>query len=85
LVSKIVAREAVERLPMMIDEIESLSGLAAPAYDLATRYSFSAYDSVYLALAMRRGVALVTADAKLARRAAEVGLADRVRLISQEP
>jgi predicted nucleic acid-binding protein len=79
-----VARAAVERLPELIDEIAPLGDLAGLAYDLATRYGFSAYDSLYLALARRRGLRLVTADAKLAKRAVEIGLADHVRLLSPE-
>ena len=85
LVSKAVARDAVERLPALIDDVAPLSDLAAAAYDLATRHGFSVYDGVYLALAQRRGLALVTADAKLARRAVECGLADHVRLLTPEP
>lgn len=78
------ARDAVEHLPLLIDEIAPLGALAGPAYDLAARHGFSAYDGVYLALARRRGLRLVTADAKLARRAVESGLADHVRLLSPE-
>ena len=85
LTSKRVARDAVERLPQLIDEVAPLSDLAGPAYDLAARHSFSAYDAIYLALALRRDLAVVTADAKLARRAAECGLAAHVRLLTPEP
>ena len=85
LVSKMTARDAVERLPLLIDEIASVADLAGPAYDLTERYGFSAYDSVYLALALRRDRPLVTADAKLARRAIDMGLADHVRLLTPEP
>jgi predicted nucleic acid-binding protein len=84
LTSKVVARLAVERLPALIDEVAPLGDLAGPAYDLATLHGFSAYDGVYLALARRRGLRLVTADAKLARRAVECGLADHVHLLSPE-
>lgn len=79
------AREAVERLPRLIDEVAPLGDLATPAYDLATRYGFSAYDAFYLALAHRRGAPLATADAKLARRAIDMGMAGHVRLIRLEP
>ena len=78
------ARAAVELLPRLIDEVVPLSDLATPAYDLATRYSFSAYDAVYLALALRRDLRLVTADAKLARRAVDTGFAASVRLLTPE-
>lgn len=84
LASKDVARDAVERLPELIDEIAPLSDLAGPAYDLATHYGFSAYDGLYLALARRRGLRLVTADAKLARKAVEIGFADHISLLSPE-
>ena len=77
-------RAAVERLPQLIDEVVPLSDLAAPAYDLATRYGFSAYDAVYLALAVRRSVRLVTTDGKLARRAVDIGLANHVLPLSAE-
>ncbi|MGR4865570.1 type II toxin-antitoxin system VapC family toxin [Caulobacter sp. LARHSG274] len=79
------ARAAVERLPQLIDEVVALSDLSAPAYDLATRYGFSAYDAVYLAVALRRRLPLVTADANLARRAVDVGLAASIRLLISEP
>jgi predicted nucleic acid-binding protein len=84
LIQQRVAREAVERLPQLIDDVAPLGDLAGPAYDLAARHGFSAYDGVYLALAVRRGLRLVTADAKLARRAEQSGLADHVRLLSPE-
>jgi predicted nucleic acid-binding protein len=84
IVSKWVAREAVEQLPQLIDEVAPLSELAGPAYDLATDHGFSAYDSVYLALARQRGAPLVTADAKLVRRAIDIGMANHVRLLIPE-
>lgn len=82
--SDTLARVAVEQLRLLIDEVAPLGDLAAPAYDLARRYSFSVYDGVYLALARARGLPLVTADARLARRAVEVGWADHVRLLTPE-
>jgi predicted nucleic acid-binding protein len=61
-----------------------MGDLAGSAYDLAAGLGFSAYDAVYLALARRRGIRVVTADAKLARRAVDIGMADHVRLLSPE-
>jgi predicted nucleic acid-binding protein len=84
LIAETIAWEAVERLPALIDDVAPLSDLALPAYDLATRHGFSTYDGVYLALALRRDRPLITADAKLARRAVDVGLARHVRLVSLE-
>ncbi len=85
LIADATVRNAVERLPKLIDEIAPLGDLAGSAYDLATRCGFSVYDAFYLALARKRGLRLVTADAKLARRAVEVGLADHVSLLVAEP
>jgi len=79
-----VARDVVERLPKLLDEVAPVGDLARPAYDLATRYGFSAYDAVYVALALRRGVRLVTADGKLARRATDVGFAAHIHLLTPE-
>ncbi len=84
LVADRLARDAMEQLRPLITEVAPLGDLAAPAYDLARRYSFSVYDGVYLALARARGLPLVTADARLARRAVEVGWADHVRLLTPE-
>lgn len=44
------------------------------ALDLAVRLGHSIYDSIYLALAARHGIPIVTADGKLARRARRVGV-----------
>ena len=84
MVLETAARDAVEQLPLLIDEVAPLIALAGPAYDLALRHSFSVYDAFYLALALRRGIPLVTADAKLARRAVDLGMANHVLLLSPE-
>ncbi len=85
LTSKGDARVAVERLPQLIDEVAPLCDLAGPALELATGRGFSAYDSIYLALALRRGLRVVTADEKLAKRAAELGFSAHVHLLTPEP
>ncbi len=79
-----VARNAVARLPVLIHEVVPLGDLVQAAYDLAAGQSFSAYDAFYLALARQRGIPLVTADAKLARRAVDIGMSDHVRLLIPE-
>uniref|UniRef100_B0T1Z6 Ribonuclease VapC n=1 Tax=Caulobacter sp. (strain K31) TaxID=366602 RepID=B0T1Z6_CAUSK len=84
LTSKAVAGAAVARLPRLIDEVAPLADLAEPAYEVATRHGFSAYDSIYLALAQRRGLRLVTADARLARRAAGIGFDAQIQLLTPE-
>ncbi len=84
LVPAAVGRDAIARLPLLVHEVIPLGDLACFAYDLAEGQSFSAYDAFYLALARGRGIALVTADAKLARRAIDMGMADHVHLLSPE-
>ena len=79
-----VARNAIAWLPLLIHEVVALRDLTGAAYDLAAERGFSAYDAFYLALARQRGLRLVTADAKLARRAVDIGMADHVRLLSPE-
>jgi predicted nucleic acid-binding protein len=67
-----------------VDETAPLNELAEEAFDLAARYGFSAYDGMYLVLARRRGLVVITADVRFARKAAEVGLADHVTLLATE-
>ncbi len=43
----------------------SMQLLVAPAYEIAQREGCTLYDSLYLALALREGISVVTADAKL--------------------
>lgn len=56
----------------------SSPALVARAFVLAARHRFSAYDSLYLALAETRGVPLYTFDNALARRAIGIGLSDLI-------
>jgi predicted nucleic acid-binding protein len=84
LVPAAVARDSIARLPLLVHDVVPLGDLTGSAYDLAAGRSFSVYDAFYLALALRRGVPLVTADAKLARRAVDLGMADHVLLLSPE-
>jgi predicted nucleic acid-binding protein len=79
-----VARDAIALLPLLVHEVVALGDLTRPAYDLAEELGFSTYDAFYLALARGRGIRLVTADAKLARRAIDIGMADHVHLLSPE-
>ena len=72
------------RLRRLLDETAPMKDLAEDAFDLAARYGFSAYDGTYLALARQRGLAVITADVRLARKATEVGLADHVTLLATE-
>ena len=44
----------------------SSQGLLEAAFDIAVRFNRTVYDSMYIALASRRGAQLVTADERLA-------------------
>lgn len=72
------SHEAGIRAVIAIDEFVSrivpTQSLAVRALELAASHRFSAYDATYLALAQAEGVAMVTFDDKLKRRAEEVGL-----------
>ena len=73
---------AVRSVADILDELIPLAGLASRAYDLASVHGFSAYDGAYLALAEARGFKLLTADLKLARLAAQVGLGVHVETLA---
>ena len=77
-VAQDVARDAVNRVGELLSEVAPISGLAAQAFDYAVGHGFSAYDSLYLALAKARGARLATADDRLAARATQVGLGDLI-------
>ncbi|MDN5852470.1 MAG: type II toxin-antitoxin system VapC family toxin [Actinomycetia bacterium] len=57
----------VERIPRLAIEHVDLDGLLDDMWKL--RHEVSGYDAAYVALAQRRGLTLVTADARLARAA----------------
>ena len=83
-VSHAVASGIQAGLRKLLDETVPMKDLAEDAFDLAARHGFSAYDGAYLALARRRGLAVITADVRFARKAAEVGLAEYVSLLAME-
>jgi len=45
--------------------LEDVSHLCGDIYKLCSQYGCSAYDASYMALAMEKGVAMITADARL--------------------
>jgi predicted nucleic acid-binding protein len=55
-----------------------IAGLMPQAFLLAIEHAVTVYDSLYLALAVERGVPVVTADEKLVRRFSATPLAHRV-------
>ena len=69
---------AVTAIRGQIDVVVPVGELADRAFELACEHGMSAYDGAYLALAERRGAVVVTADVRLVKRAASVGLAHLV-------
>ena len=80
-VSADVAGRMLSRAPDLLDEVFPLKPLAPRAFELAVEHGFSAYDALYLALAQARGARMVTADARLAARAEDAGLAALVEAL----
>ncbi len=67
------ARQALVRLlPVVDDEAPRLA--LGPIVDLANKQGLSAYDAVYLELALRRGLPLASRDGALNRAAAACGI-----------
>jgi predicted nucleic acid-binding protein len=64
----------------LFDELAPVQPLLEQAYRLASQFPLSLYDSLYLCLAERRGLELITADRKLVG-AAAAGLGAHVRLL----
>ena len=58
-------RAIVSNLPMFLDHLVSSSDVAGRAFELAVQFNHPVYDCLYLALAERESITLVTDDAKL--------------------
>lgn len=71
---------AAARLPLVLDELVPLGGLAADAVTIALALDHSVYDCCYLALAEQRDARLVTADRRLLARVAGTRWAKRVEV-----
>jgi predicted nucleic acid-binding protein len=69
---------AATRLPVVLDEVVPLAGLAADAVVAATSLDHPVYDCFYLVLAGQRDARLVTADLRLLRRVVNTPWAQRV-------
>ncbi len=70
------AAEALDSVLSLPIEIDSRTARQVPGETaaLARQYGLTIYDAAYLELAMRRGAALATADAALARAAKAAGV-----------
>ncbi len=76
------AATAVSSIRNLIDAVIPAAERADRAFRLACEHGMSAYDGAYLALAERRSAVVITADARLIRRAYSVGLAHLVQVLT---
>ena len=67
----------IDRLPIRFHDVDE-----AEAVELAIRLRHPVYDCLYLALARRQGVQLITADARFVRAAAAAELGAHIRLLA---
>lgn len=77
-----VGTEALKQLPGLLQLLRPGQAEIQQAYDLAAKHHISAYDAIYMTLALARQAKLVTLDDKLVEKAREAGLGDWVRPIS---
>jgi predicted nucleic acid-binding protein len=71
----------VTNVPMILDHIVPSSELAQRAFDLAVQSNHPVYDCLYLALAERESITLITDDAKLVAVAKKARLARLVQAL----
>jgi len=76
------AADAVSAVRELVDQSVPMALLADRAFHFAVQHGFSAYDGAYVALAEMEGLAMVTADERLVRRAADAGLSRLVRSLA---
>lgn len=74
------ALDALDSLPLAVHSIEPLT---RPAFEIAVTRGLSVYDGIYVALAVREGCQLVTADARLRRALEGADIAGSVSLLSE--
>jgi predicted nucleic acid-binding protein len=71
----------VSNVPMILDHIVPSSEVAKRAFALAVQFNHPVYDCLYLALAERESISLVTDDAKLVTVAKKARLARLVQAL----
>lgn len=75
------AQRALGEAPALVDELVPVETLLSRALEFAT-VGLSAYDGVYVALAEKAGIPLLTADDRLLRRAATAGMSRHLRALA---
>jgi predicted nucleic acid-binding protein len=71
----------VANVPMVLDHIVPSSEVASRAFALAVQFNHPVYDCLYLALAERESITLITDDAKLVNIAKKAKLARFVQAL----
>jgi predicted nucleic acid-binding protein len=61
------ARDALDRLLLTLPSLVPSSGLAAQALELSLAFGHAVYDCLYVALAIRNGCSVITADRAMIR------------------
>ena len=80
-----LAAAGLREIRRFVPQIVDVAKLAEPAMALARELDHSVYDSIYLALARRRGAPLVTSDQKLTARLVRTRYRnDVVRLVDRK-
>lgn len=64
----VTAQAALEQVQELLFQLHPTAPLVSPALTLAAEHGLSVYDGVYLALAVRLEVQMITADLNLVRR-----------------
>ena len=72
--SRAQAEESIERALALVDKMQPLRELVGEVLALTARVDSSVYDLFYLALALRTGGTLLTADTALRQGAVKIGI-----------
>lgn len=75
------AEEGLKSLARFVDEVVPASELVDNAVSLAFRLRHPVYDTLYLALAVRKDGVVITADRDFAKAASKAGLAEYMELL----
>lgn len=80
---KASAEASLAALPQFFSRLHATIDLLEPSLDLSLRLGHAFYDCLYLALALREGATLITADMKFEKAARRGGFAAQVRALAQ--